>query len=95
MDMTPTARLATRLAGRTFGTTKVLSTSNAHESVDVDGDPAIYIRVLLNDPADGWDTWPVDDVLALHRAARQIADDLGIRTPVYLHYRALTEDVGL
>lgn len=78
--------VAAALRGRRFGTTRVLD-AHATRNIDVDGEPAVFIHMLLNTSDVGFDAWPADDITMLHLATRLLADELGIHIPMYLHLR--------
>ncbi len=82
--------IAAALRGRLFGTTRVVD-AHASRGADVDGEPSVYIQVQLSEPADGWDTRPVDDILALHRAVRTITAQHDPKMSVFAHYRPRVE----
>ena len=42
---------------------------------DAEGDPAAFLDAVLPDPAAGADAWPLEDVLALQRAVRTLAQE--------------------
>lgn len=46
------------------------------------GDPALVIVLVLADPPDDAETWPVDDLWALRRIVRDVVDEVGTPSDV-------------
>lgn len=49
------------------------------------------MEVVLADPPEGGETWPLDDVLSLRRAVLTRSGELGIEAPVYVELSPQTE----
>jgi hypothetical protein len=78
------------LATATFGT---LHAVDVHVTRDLDADQrdAWFFDVVLPDPSDDEDTWPVEDLTGMHLAMRDKALELGLAWPWYLRFRPETE----
>jgi hypothetical protein len=48
---------------------------DAQTSIDIDinGEPVVHLRMLVDDPPPGELTWPVDTIFAMMRFAREVA----------------------
>lgn len=84
------AALRTWLRGKRYGPVEVLDVTPSVEP-DSDGVPAIFLGVVLSDPPEGSETWPLEHVLSLRRAVLEHAGELGLDAPVYVKISPETE----
>jgi hypothetical protein len=63
------------LTNRTAGRTRIVGV-RVRYGEDSDGDPALFVKLMLSDPPAGMDTWPVEDVWELRRAVRDVITGL-------------------
>lgn len=84
------AELGGWLQGKRYGPVGVLEVTSIVEP-DSDGVPAIFLRVLLTDPPEGSETWPLEHVLELRHAVLTRARERGIEVPVYVELSPETE----
>lgn len=91
-DETIAKSYAEWVRGRTFGSTRVLD-SSGFVDLDADEELAIYLVVTMSDPSAGSETWPIEDVLEIHRTliAKAAAEELAM--PLYVQMRPATDDV--
>lgn len=61
--------LTKELSGRQVDSTQVKSV-DLTRGRDADGSTALFVRLVLADPPEGTDTWPVDDVQHLRLLVR-------------------------
>jgi hypothetical protein len=73
--------LKSELIGARFNATEVLA-ATAKVERDGDGEDAIFILIVLSDPAG--DTWPNDDILDLRRAVIRMAIERELEVPIYV-----------
>jgi hypothetical protein len=83
-------QLAQWVRGQRFGPVEVVHATQRVEA-DADDVPAIFLVLVLNDPPDGSETWPLEDVLSLRRSVLNQARELGIEAPVYVELSPETE----
>lgn len=81
--------LETWLCGRAFGGIRVASAS-ASPMLDEDGDSALYLQLVLNDPAAD-DSWPIEEVMQMHRELLIETRSLGLDEQVYLSLEPATD----
>ena len=81
-DEFPAAALAWRdqAVGRRFGAIFVEAANLRWESA-INGDAATVLDLILSPPADGAETWPIDDILDMRRALYADARRLGVDPP--------------
>ncbi len=60
------------LRGRQAGTIHVMD-ANCRVEETPEGEPRVFIDLVLSDPLDGEDTWPVEDLLSLQTDVDQTA----------------------
>jgi len=84
------AELRSWLQRKRYGPVEVLEVTSIVEP-DSDGIPAIFLRVLLTDPPEGSETWPLEHVLELRYAVLTHARERGIEAPVYVDLSPKTE----
>lgn len=83
------ADLESWLRGRSFGRTRV-ERAEAGPMLDEDGDSALYVRLVLNDPTPE-DSWPIEDVMQMHREFLAEAQSVGLNEQVYLSIEPATD----
>jgi hypothetical protein len=57
---------------------------------DSEGEPILRFNVSLANPR--LETWPVADVVAFHKQVEDHADEIGLKTPLYVGLEAETSD---
>lgn len=77
------------LRGRQFGGTRVAS-AQASPMLDEDGDSALYVRLVLNDPSSD-DSWPIEEVMQMHRELLAETRLIGLNEQVYLSIEPATD----
>ena len=82
--------LASRLRGRRSGAVEVRDVEVA-VTEDRDGVAAVNLTAVLADPAPGTDTWPLETLLPLRRDVLKHANELGLESPVYLWFKAVSD----
>jgi hypothetical protein len=73
------ADICSSLQGRQFGTVHLVEASWRYEDAPEGG--RVYFDLTLEDPADGEETWPVDDLLQLQTEVDQIAEERELGVP--------------
>jgi hypothetical protein len=87
-DVLPAEAVALRdwVKAQQVGSLRVVS-ARASRDEDANGEKAVFLDVTLPPPEDDADTWPLEDVLALHEVIDRKARDLGFG--LQLHVRLL------
>ena len=67
--------LPAALTNQEAGGTRVVGARVSYRE-DSEGEPAVFVELILSDPPAGMDTWPVEDVWALRRAVREAIENL-------------------
>lgn len=67
------------LETQAFGSVRVNEASVDHDETS-DGQPLVRFTVTLDDPPDGVDTWPLEDISSMLRRIDEVSVDSGITT---------------
>lgn len=86
----PEEALREWLARETFGSLHALDVRVTRD-LDADEREAWFFDVVLPNPGEGEDTWPVEDINRVHLATRDKALELGLDWPWYVRFRPQTE----
>lgn len=81
-----------RSLGR-FGSTEVLDVAMSFDG-DWQGERALFVDLTLNDPTPGEDSWPYEDVRALHMRIDDKASRLRTVERWYVRLQPLTDDTA-
>ena len=71
------AELARWAVGQQVGSIAVLDATGTVDE-DVNGRAAVFVDLTLTDPLPSEETWPIDDILALHRVVDARAREMRI-----------------
>jgi hypothetical protein len=84
--------LARWVRDKRYGVVRVL---DASYTVDRDADevPAIFLKLVLSDPPEGEETWPLESVLRLRRSVLERVDEQGLEAPVYVQLTPQTDEL--
>jgi hypothetical protein len=77
--------------GRVFGRIRI-EDAGIYLDDDANGLTAVFLDLTLSNPPDGADTWPIDDVLALHDALNEDARRLRFGLPWHVRLSAVDEE---
>jgi hypothetical protein len=82
------------LQDRTEGRTRILD-SRVTLGESSEGEPAVFITLVLSGPPEGEPTWPVDDLWALRRTVRAVVTEVDpeLETPWYLRFESENPEV--
>jgi hypothetical protein len=87
----PKSRLQDALVGREAGSTRIIGV-HVRQGEDSDGQPAVFVDLLLTNPPGDRDTWPVDDIWTLREIVRETISGLPVEGPWFIRFAP--EDAG-
>jgi hypothetical protein len=76
-----------------FGSIAVLDVAMSFDG-DWQGERALFVDLTLSDPAPGEDSWPIEDVLAMHHVIDEKAGGLRSIERWYVRLQPLTDDTA-
>ncbi|MBI2706403.1 MAG: hypothetical protein HYX32_14115 [Actinobacteria bacterium] len=79
------------LATQTFGSLHALQVAVSRD-LDADDRESWFFDLVLPNPAEGQDTWPVEELNTLHLATRDKALAVGLAWPWYVRFRPESEE---
>jgi hypothetical protein len=80
---------AKRFEGRVFGASVVVEEAFGRYEHDSEGEPALFVDLILSDPVDG--TWPSDDMAELRRTVIGEATEAGVGVALYVSVAPRTD----
>jgi hypothetical protein len=57
----------------TVGQTRMLA-ARVRPGEDADGEPVLFVRLILSNPPEGAETWPTEDIAMIRRGIREVIE---------------------